>query len=150
VHANDRRRVVRALELAAAGFSLAPHADRLWAEDRRRSTLLVGIPGGDEDRIRRRVEHQLGAGVVDEARRAWAQPLSETARNVLGLEEFATLPLKEAAEAVIVATRRLAAYQRKWLRRLPSAFTLAGDRSPGELADEILALAGTGERLPRR
>jgi tRNA dimethylallyltransferase len=150
VHANDRRRVVRALELAAAGFSLAPPAARLWAEDRRRSTLLVGIAGGDEDRIRRRVEHQLAAGVVDEARRAWAQPLSETARNVLGLEEFATRPPGEAAEAVIIASRRLAAYQRKWLRRLPSAFTLAGDRAPGELADEILALAGAGERLPRR
>jgi tRNA dimethylallyltransferase len=150
VHANDRRRVVRALELAAAGFSLAPPADRLWAADRRRATLLVGMAGGGEDRIRRRVEHQLAAGVVDEARRAWAQPLSETARNVLGLEEFATLPTAEAVEAVIIASRRLAAYQRKWLQRLPSAFTLAGDRSPEELADEILALAGTGERLPRR
>jgi len=150
VHANDRRRVVRALELAAAGSSLAPPADRLWADDQRRSTLLVGIAGGGEDRIHRRVEQQLAAGVVDEARRAWAQPLSETARNVLGLEEFATLPPDEAADAVIAATRRLAGYQRKWLRRLPSAATLAGDRAPEELADEILALAGTGERLPRR
>src|SRR5207247_2734524 len=150
VHANDRRRVVRALELAAAGSSLAPPADRLWADDQRRPTLLVGIAGGDEDRIRRRVEHQLAAGVVDEARRAWAQPLSETARNVLGLEEFATLSAEEAAEAVIGASRRLASYQRKWLRRLPSAVTLAADRAPEELADEILALASTGKRLPRR
>ena len=150
VHANDRRRVVRGLELAAAGSSLAPAADRLWADDERRPTLLVGIAGGDEDRIRRRVEDQVLAGVVEEARRAWAQPLSETARNVLGLEEFATQPPAEAAEAVIAATRRLASYQRKWLRRLPSAATLAGDRAPEELADEIRALAGTGKRLPRR
>jgi tRNA A37 N6-isopentenylltransferase MiaA len=69
---------------------------------------------------------------------------------VLGLEEFATLPAGDAAEAVVTATRRLASYQRKWLRRLPSAVTLAGDRAPEELADEILALASTGERLPRR
>jgi tRNA dimethylallyltransferase len=150
VHANDRRRVVRALELAAAGSSLAPPADRLWAEDKRRPTLLVGIEGGSEERIRARVEHQLAAGVVEEARRAWSQPLSETARNVLGLEEFATLPAEEAAEAVVAATRRLASYQRKWLRRLPSAVTLAGDRAPEELADEILALGSTGERLPPR
>ena len=150
VHANDRRRVVRALELAAAGSSLAPPADRLWADDERRPTLLVGIEGGSEERIRARVEQQLAAGVVEEARRAWAQPLSETARNVLGLEEFATLPAEEAAEAVITASRRLASYQRKWLRRLPSAVTLAGDKAPEELADEILALASTGERLPRR
>jgi tRNA dimethylallyltransferase len=150
VHANDRRRVVRALELAAAGSSLAPPADRLWAGDERRPTLLVGIDGGSGERIRTRVEQQLAAGVVDEARRAWAEPLSETARHVLGLEEFATLPAEEAAEAVVTATRRLASYQRKWLRRLPSAVTLAGDRAPEELADEILALAGTGQRLPRR
>ena len=150
VHANDRRRVVRALELAAVGSSLAPSSDRLWGQDQRRATLLVGIAGGGEGRIRRRVELQLAAGVVDEARAAWAQPLSETARNVLGLEEFATLPPGEAAEAVIAASRRLAAYQRKWLRRLPSAVTLAADRAPEELADEILALAGTGQRLPRR
>jgi hypothetical protein len=51
---------------------------------------------------------------------------------------------------VTAATRRLAGYQRKWLRRLPSAVTLAAERAPEELADEILALAGTGKRLPRR
>jgi tRNA dimethylallyltransferase len=150
VHPNDRRRVVRGLELAAAGSSLAPAADRLWADDERRPTLLVGIDGGADEAIRMRVAHQVESGVVEEARRAWAAPLSETARHVLGLEEFATLPVADAVEAVVAATRRLASYQRKWLRRLPSAATLAGERAPEELADEILALAGTGERLPRR
>lgn len=148
VHANDRRRVVRALELAAAGSSLAPRADRLWADDHRRATLLVAVQGGSEERIRARVEHQLAAGVIEEARRAWAQPLSEPARNVLGLEEFATLPAEEAAEAVVTATRRLASYQRKWLRRLTPVATLEGE--PEEVTAEILALASTGERLPRR
>src|SRR5439155_20979970 len=104
-------------------------------DDERRPTLLVGIEGGSEERIRARVEHQIAAGVVEEARQAWAQPLSETARNVLGLEEFATLAADEAAEAVVTATHRLATYQRKWLRRLPSAGTLAGEKSPEELAD---------------
>jgi len=150
VHANDRRRVVRALELAEAGASLVPVRDRLWSEDMRRPTLLVGIDGGSDEAIRRRVAAQVEAGVVEEARRAWAQPLSETARNVLGLEEFATLPPGEAVEAVMSASRRLARYQRKWLRRLTAAVTLAADRSPEEIADEICALAGTGERLPRR
>ena len=150
VHANDRRRVVRALELAEAGSSLAPPEDRLWADDRRQSTLLVGIDGGSDETIRKRVAAQLKAGVVEEARRAWSQPRSETARNVLGLEEFATLPPDDAAAAVITATQQLARYQRKWLRRLPGAVTLAGDRSPEVIADDIDALAGTGERLPRR
>ena len=36
VHVNDRRRVVRALELAEAGTSLAPDSDRLWSSTTRR------------------------------------------------------------------------------------------------------------------
>ena len=76
--------------------------------------------------------------------------LSATARKVLGLEELATLPLDEAAAAVVAATRRLARYQRKWLRRLPVAATLDAGRPPEGVADEIVALAGAGERLPRR
>jgi tRNA dimethylallyltransferase len=152
VHRNDRRRVVRALELAEAGRSLAPREDRLWAQDVRRPTTLVGLaaePEALDARIRARVGAMVDAGVVEEARAAWAGPLSETARKVLGLEEFATRPLEDAIEAVVAATRRLARYQRKWLRRLPVAATLAADRAPEDIADEILALAGAGERLPR-
>ncbi|HEY3920933.1 MAG TPA: tRNA (adenosine(37)-N6)-dimethylallyltransferase MiaA [Gaiellaceae bacterium] len=142
VHANDRRRVVRALELAEAGASLAPPVDRLWGDDMRRETLLVGIDGGSDAAIEQRVARQVDDGVVDEATRAWTKPLSETARNVLGLEEFATLPVDEAAESVVAASRRLARYQRKWLRRLPAAVTLAAERGAEEIADEICALAG--------
>jgi tRNA A37 N6-isopentenylltransferase MiaA len=68
----------------------------------------------------------------------------------MGLEQFATLPEDEAIDAVVTATRRLARYQRKWLRRLDVAATLAADRPPADLADEILALGRPGKRLPRR
>jgi tRNA A37 N6-isopentenylltransferase MiaA len=90
------------------------------------------------------------AGAAVEAAHAWAGPLSETARKVLGLEEFATLAVGDAVERVTLATRRLARYQRKWLRRLDVAATLAADRPPADLADEILALGRPGKRLPRR
>jgi tRNA dimethylallyltransferase len=153
IHPNDRRRVIRALELAEAGSSLAPPEDRLWADDMRRPTTLVGLALDPEEldrRIEARVAAQIDAGVVAEAKAAWAQELSDTARKVLGLEAFATLPPEQAAEAVVAAGRRLARYQRKWLRRLPVAATLDAARPPEELADEICALAGAGERLPRR
>jgi tRNA dimethylallyltransferase len=152
IHANDRRRVIRALELAGAGATLAPSVDRLWSEAVRHPTLLVGLDLANEQldaRIEARVAAMIGAGAVAEAKAAWNAPLSTTARKVLGLEQFATLPLQEAAEAVALATRRLARYQRKWLRRLHVAATLDGDRPPEELADEIVALAGAGERVPR-
>jgi tRNA dimethylallyltransferase len=153
VHANDRRRVVRALELAEAGASLAPAHDRLWTEDTRHPTLIVALdlPHDELDRrIRARAEAMVAAGAVEEARAAWAQPLSASARKVLGLEELATLPAERAVEAVAAATRRLARYQRKWLRRMPGVVTLAGDREPEDIAAEIVALAGAGERLPPR
>jgi len=88
-------------------------------------------------------------GVVDEARAAWETPRSRTASQVLGLEEFATLPVDEAVDRVAQATKRLARYQRKWLRRMPGVVTLDGDRQPEEIADEIVALERAGERLPR-
>ena len=152
VHPNDRRRVVRALELAEAGRSLAPADDRLWTDDTRRATTIVALdlPLDELDRrIARRTEAMVAAGVVDEAARAWSQPLSETARKVLGLEEFATLPLDVAVERVTVATRRLARYQRKWLRRMPGVVTLDANRHPEEIAADIVALGRTGQHLSR-
>ncbi len=43
VHPNDRRRVVRALELAEVGSSLVPEIDRLWSEELRRPTIVFGL-----------------------------------------------------------------------------------------------------------
>ena len=151
IHPNDRRRVVRALELAEAGSSLA--GNRFWSSEHRHPTLVFSlalIPERLDNRIRARAKRMLAEGARDEAVAAWAQPLSPTARKVLGLEEFATLPSGEAVDAVAAATRRLARYQRKWIRRLPGVVTLDGRQSPEELADEIVALASTRERLPRR
>jgi tRNA dimethylallyltransferase len=153
VHANDRRRVVRALELAEAGSSLAPSSDRLWADDVRHPTLVCSLELADDElerRIRARTERMLERGAAEEAAAAWAQRLSPTARKVLGLEQLAMLPPGEAVDAIVAATRRLARYQRKWARRLPVAARLDANRPPEEIADEIVALAGAGERLPRR
>jgi tRNA dimethylallyltransferase len=152
VHANDRKRLVRALELAEAGSSLAPAIDRLWTEDARVPTLIVALDVPLEEldrRIDERARAMAAAGAAAEARAAWAHPISATAGKVLGLEQFATLPEAEAVEAVAQATRRLARYQRKWLRRLPGATKLDGRRPAEELADEIVALGRAGEYLPR-
>lgn len=153
VHANDRRRVVRALELAETGASLAPRTDRLWSADTRVPTTIVGIDVSLDEldrRIDERTREMAADGAAAEARRAWSGQLSTTARKVIGLEEFATLPEDEAVAAVAQATKRLARYQRKWLRRIPGAVTLDGTRPAEELADEIVALGRAGERLSDR
>jgi tRNA dimethylallyltransferase len=143
VHANDRKRVVRALELSDAGHSLAPARDRLWTEDTRLPTTIVALDLPVEvldDRIDERTRAMAEAGAAAEARAAWALPLSATARKVLGLEQFATLPEDEAIAAVAQATRRLARYQCKWLRKMPGVVRLDGNRPAREVADEIIAL----------
>jgi tRNA dimethylallyltransferase len=153
VHPNDRRRVVRALELAAAGESLAPDEDRLWGEETRHPTLAVGLEVPKEElerRIEARTRAMLAAGAAEEAGRALAGPLSETARKTLGLEEAASLPPEEAYEAIVARTRRYAAYQRKWMRRIPGLVSVRADRPAGEVADEILEVARARQHLPAR
>jgi tRNA dimethylallyltransferase len=149
VHPNDRRRVVRALELAEAGHSL--RGGRLWAEEWRHPTLVVGldVPAAELDRrIEERARAMFDAGVADEARLASSRRLSATAAKILGLREVAELPRAEAETALVTRTRQLAAYQRKWMRRIPGLVTVRADRSPEEVADEVLALARGGQRVP--
>ena len=153
LHPNDRRRVVRALELADAGVSLRPARDRLWTEETRHPTLIVGLdvpPAILAERIDQRTRAMVGRGVVAEARAALAGDLSSTARKTMGLEDFATLPAEEAVAAVARKTRRYAAYQRKWLRRLPGAVSVSAVRPPDATADAILEVARARQRLPAR
>jgi tRNA dimethylallyltransferase len=153
VHPNDRRRVVRALELAEAGSSLAPARDTLWTHETRHPTLVFGldVPRAELDRrIEERTRAMFVRGAAEEARRALAGPISTTARKVLGLEEAAELPPDEAIEAIAQRTRRYAAYQRKWMRRIPALVSLPAGRPPAEIADEIVEMARARQRLPAR
>jgi tRNA dimethylallyltransferase len=152
VHANDRRRVVRALELAEGGASLAPGSERLFAGGWRHETLVVGLevpPAVLERRIRERTRAMFERGVEDEVGRALRRSISTTARKTIGLDEVATLAREEAIDAIALRTRRYAAYQRKWLRRLEDAVIVEADRPPGEVADEIVSLARARERVHR-
>lgn len=153
VHANDRRRVVRALELAESGASLAPREERLFAGGWRHPTLVVALDVPKElleRRIEVRTRAMFDAGVEEEVQRALAAgPVSATARKTIGLDAVATLPREEAIAEIVLRTRRYAAYQRKWLRRLEGAAIVAGDRPTEEIADEIVALARARKRLHR-
>lgn len=153
VHPNDRRRVVRALELVDAGSSLRPRHDRLWAMETRHPTLVVGLDVPREELNRRiavRTREMFRRGVADEARAALAGPISSTAAKVIGLREAAELPEDEAVDAITLRTRQYAAYQRKWMRRIPGLVSVRGDRPPRETAREVLDLAGRRQPLRAR
>jgi tRNA dimethylallyltransferase len=153
LHPNDRRRVVRALELAEAGLSLRPNENRLWTAEWRHPTVVCGLEV-PRDVLARRIEERaramFAAGAEEEVRRALAQPISATARYVHGLSDVAELPGEEAIEALVRRTKRYAAYQRKWMRRIPGVVSVGADRPPGDVADEIVEVARARQRLPAR
>jgi tRNA dimethylallyltransferase len=150
VHPNDRRRVVRALELVETGSSLAPTTDSLWGGGYRHPTLVVGLDVPRDvlvERIEARTRSMVERGVVDEVRAAARGPISQTASMIHGLRDFTELPLDKAVETYNRRVRRYAAYQRKWMRRIPGVVIIDANRPPTDVADEIREMARARERL---
>jgi tRNA dimethylallyltransferase len=148
VHLNDRRRVVRSLELAG----LDRERDRLWTEETRHPTLIFGldVPKDElQQRIEARTKAMFDSGVREEVERALAEGISPTATYAHGLAEVAEHPDDELAiEAIVARGKSYAAYQRKWMRRIPGLVSLPADRPPGDIADAILEVARARQRLP--
>jgi len=143
VHANDRRRVVRALELHEAGGSLAPPRNRLWSRETRHPTRIFGLAVPKtvlDERIQARTEAMFAAGVHDEVAGAVKGSISGTASKIIGLREVAERPREDAIAAIALRTRQYAAYQRKWMRRIPGIEAVSAVRSPEAVAADILAL----------
>ena len=150
VHPNDRRRVVRALELAESGHSLAPPDSRLWSTDMRHPTLVAGLavqPAETVRRIAARTAAMFAAGVVDEVRAAReAQTFSTTAERIHGLQDVSALlageiDQDEALRRLETRTRRYAKRQRTWMRRLPDVCIVDATRDPRAVAGDIAGWA---------
>jgi tRNA dimethylallyltransferase len=141
LHPNDRRRIVRALELTELGASLRPVSNRLWSEEMRHPTMVFGLDVPRDvlaARIETRARAMVEAGVEEEARRALAGPVSATAVHALGLREVAELPREQALAALVLRTRRYAAHQRKWMRRVPNLVSVEAARSPDLVGDDVI------------
>ena len=149
VHPNDRRRVVRGLELHAAGTSLAPDADTLWAPDTRVPTVAIGLDlpreTGDE-RIAARTRVMFEAGVEEEVRAALAShELSLTAARIHGLQDVTAalageIDRAEAIRRLTLRTRQYAKRQRTWMRRVAGITVLDADRPAAAVAADIQEL----------
>jgi tRNA dimethylallyltransferase len=148
VHPNDRRRIVRGLELGGQDRE----RDRLWTDETRHPTLVFGLEVPKEElerRIAERARAMFDAGVRQEVDSALAGGISPTARYAYGLADVAENSDDETAiEAIVARTKRYAAYQRKWMRRIPALVSLPANRPPGEIADAILEVARARQRLP--
>ena len=150
LHANDRRRVVRALELAEQGASLAPERDRLWGEGMRRPAVVV-VVSWPRDELRARIAARTGAmlagGAIEEVRAIRASGIepSPTAARVLGLEQIGALldgrvTLERCAAEITLRSGQYARRQETWARRIPGAIELPGGDGPERNADRLLEL----------
>jgi len=80
-------------------------------------------------------------GVVEEVRSALTGPVSKTAEKALGLREIVELDPEGARLRIVTRTRQYAAYQRKWMRRIPGLVTVDATRPVAEVVDAILEVA---------
>ncbi|MCH2161810.1 MAG: tRNA (adenosine(37)-N6)-dimethylallyltransferase MiaA [Phycisphaerales bacterium] len=131
IHENDRRRSVRAIEVAMLTGRPISEQQVEWsaAIKGRDDVALVGLDWPVElinARINARVKTMIESGFLDEVRALVdADRLGPQAREAVGYRELAACldgecSLEDAVEQIKIRTRRLGKQQRTWLRRLKS------------------------------
>ena len=149
VHPNDRRRVVRSLELAGRDARARPPLDRRHAppDDRLRARRPEGgarPPDRRADASDVRGRRARGGGARARRPESRRRPPTRTGSPT----SPSTPTTRTRSRRSSARTRRYAAYQRKWMRRIPGLVSLPADRPPGEVADAILEVARARQRLP--
>ena len=100
---------------------------------------------GEDVRSGRTKAHTVGAADREMRREG---PRLELQADVSRAQAECVRERRQAVAAFALRNRQYAAYQRKWLRRFPSLIRVNGNRPAEEVADEILEMARTRQRLP--
>ena len=150
IHVNDRKRLVRALEVFELTGQPISSFQREWTDPKpRHPAIWVGLHWDREAlnrRINSRVKAMMSTGWLDEARRLLQRygQLSKTAAEATGYHELfeylaGRMTLDDAVEQIKIATRQLARRQMKWFRRFPNVTWLPGDRP---IEENVAAVCG--------
>lgn len=150
IHPNNRKRVIRALELCMSGTSKTEQNENSMLIDSPYDALYIGIGYQDRqklyDRINKRVDFMLDAGLENEARQMLGKQ-GLTARQAIGHKELqpyidGNITLDEAVEGLKRETRRYAKRQLTWFRRNENINWLYADEmSRDELVEKAVDLA---------
>lgn len=150
IHPNNRKRVIRALELCMSGTSKTEQNENSMLIDSPYDALYIGIGYKDRqklyDRINKRVDLMLEAGLENEARQMLGKQ-GLTARQAIGHKELQPyidrkITLDEATENLKRETRRYAKRQLTWFRRNENINWLYADEmSRDELVKKAVDLA---------
>lgn len=149
IHPNNRKRVIRALELCMSGTSKTEQNENSMLVGSPYDALYIGIGYKDRqklyDRINKRVDLMLEAGLENEARQMLGKQ-GLTARQAIGHKELqpyidGKITLDEAAENLKRETRRYAKRQLTWFRRNENINWLYADEmSKDELVKKAVEL----------
>ena len=146
IHKNNRKRVIRALELCYSGTTKTEQNKNSMKAESPYDALYIGIAYRDREqlysRINKRVDIMLENGLADEAQRVLGRA-GKTAAQAIGHKELAPyfsgeVDLETATENIKRETRRYAKRQLTWFRRNDSIRWLYADEMT---AEELIAEA---------
>ncbi|MBR6568161.1 MAG: tRNA (adenosine(37)-N6)-dimethylallyltransferase MiaA [Clostridia bacterium] len=127
LHLNDRKRIIRALEVYLSTGKTITEQDRLsHLEESEFDWCVIGLTASDRqflyERINKRVDIMLESGLLREAEEFFSSDYSATAKQAIGYKELkpyfdGLISLEEATERLKMETRRYAKRQLTWFRR---------------------------------
>ena len=150
ISANDRKRIIRALEVyKISGKPISSLQQQFDAERPLHNWTLMGLRREKADAsslINKRAKKMISAGLVEEVKSLLAEekPLSKQARCAIGYAEIidylnGQISLKDATELIKKNTRHLAKNQRTWFKSFKDVHWL--DIEPEEPGEKILSRA---------
>ncbi|HIN95265.1 MAG TPA: tRNA (adenosine(37)-N6)-dimethylallyltransferase MiaA, partial [Planctomycetes bacterium] len=158
LHPNDKRRVIRALEVYKITGQPISHQQDQFDDGLPAQQCKVFVLGWPRDvlhtRIEERVEKMFAMGLVDEVEQLLQQyqTLSRTASQAVGYREVIEMlqaggQLPEAIERVTIRTRQFARRQETWFRSLSECRRVeqSGVADPAETVDTMIALVQSSQ-----
>ena len=159
IHINDKRRLVRAIEVCeATGFPLSSLQSQWGKPMPREDAIIIGLNWPVKTinkRINARVKAMFNEGLLAEVE-AIKENLGKQASEALGYKQILAhlrgeCSLDEARERIKILTRRYAKQQRTWLRKfqiLPSAHFIEMDNKGIQHATEQALTSILPNNLP--
>ncbi len=129
IHFNDKKRIIRALEIyKTTGMTISAHDALTKKIPPRYEAAVIALSYADRsdlyERINRRVDTMISSGLPDEVRKLLGMGLTRghTAMQAIGYKELVHVildnaDLSEAVESIKMESRRYAKRQLSWFRR---------------------------------
>lgn len=127
LHLNDRKRILRALEVYySTGKTLTEQNELSHKKESDYNFLLIELNARDRqylyNRINKRVDLMMEQGLLSEAKDFFSKTVSSTAKQAIGYKELkpyldSEISLNDAVEKLKMETRRYAKRQLTWFRK---------------------------------